>query len=109
MDRYNRQMREVVAGDDRFVVKTASATLALYEQQVRVDSTAGAMTITLPKVAEAKGLMFSIFLETDNGDLTIADGDDSYSWSDITHADAEDGSLLYSDGFIWWVIGTSSN
>lgn len=109
-DRYNEQMRAVVSGDDRFVVKAATATLKLYEQQVRVNTVA-AVTITLPSVAEAKGLLFSILLETDPSgyDLTIADADDSYSWSDITHADAQDGSLLYSDGFVWWVIGTSSN
>ncbi len=103
-DRYNEQMRDVVSGDDRFAVKTAAATLKLYEQQVRANTTAGAMAITLPGVAEAKGLTFSIILETDNGDLTIQDADDSYNWADLTCDDALDGFLLYSDGKVWWQL-----
>lgn len=104
MDRYNRQLREVAGGDDRFAVKTAAATLTLYEQQVRVDTTDGAFAITLPPVAEAKGLEFSIILETDGGNLTIQDQDDSYNWSDLTCDDALDGFLLKSDGYVWWQL-----
>jgi hypothetical protein len=104
-ERFARQMREVASGNDAFAVKTASATLALYEQQVRVDTTDGAVSITLPSVAEAKGLMFSIILETDGGtDLTIQDADDSYNWADLTCDDALDGYLLYSDGHVWWQL-----
>lgn len=108
-DRYNEQMRAVVSGDDRMVVKTAAATLKLYEQQVQADTTLGAMTITLPGVAEAKGLLFSIILETDNGDLSIADADDSYNWSDLTCDGAKDGYLLYSDGLVWWELAAITN
>ena len=71
-DRINRMNREVAGGDDKFAVKTAAATLALYEQQIRYDTTAGAMSVTLPPVAEAKGLEFSIILETDGGPVLIA-------------------------------------
>ena len=103
-DRLNRMNREVARPDDKFAVKTAAATLALYEQQIRADTTAGAMAITLPPVGEAKGLMFSIIFETDNGDLTIQDNDDSYDWTDIVFDNALDRVLLYSDGYVWWVL-----
>lgn len=89
---------------DQFVVKTVAATLLLTETQVRVDSTLGAMALTLPSVAEAKGLTYSIILETDGGNLTIQDADDSYNWADLTCDDALDGFLLYSDGFVWWQL-----
>ena len=88
----------------KFAAKTASATLTLDENRVEVDSTAGAMTITLPPVAEAKGLEFAIILVTDGGDLTIQDQDDSYNWSDLTCDDALDGFLLKSDGKTWWQL-----
>lgn len=90
---------------DQFVVKTATATLLLTETQVRADTTGGAITLTLPSVAEAKGLAFSFILETDGGtDLTIADADDSYNWTDLVCDDALDGFLVYSDGFVWWQL-----
>ena len=101
-DQQARMNNELVR--DQFVVKTAAATLTLLETQVRANTTAGAMAITLPSVAEAKGLTFSIILETDNGDLTIQDADDSYNWSDLTCDDALDGYLLYSDGHVWWQL-----
>lgn len=103
-ERLARQMREVASSDDAFAVKTAACTLALYEQQIRANTNAGAMAITLPPVAEAKGLTFSIILETDGGNLTIQDHDDSYNWSDLTCDDALDGFLLYSDGYVWWQL-----
>ena len=108
MDRYNRQMREITRGDDLFAVKDESCTLALYEQQVRVDSTDGAVEIKLPPVVEAKGLFFSIIVETYVSAVTIVDQDDSYDWSDITHNGAADGNLLFSDGYVWWVLVTKS-
>jgi hypothetical protein len=100
-ERFARQMREIVSGDDAFAVIDAAATLTLYQQQVRADTTDGAMAITLPSVAEAKGLLFSIILETDNGDLTVQDQDDSYDWSDMVLTAIKDRVLLYSDGFVW--------
>lgn len=90
--------------DDAFAVKDAAATLSVYETQIRADTTDGAMPITLPPVAEAKGRTYSIILETDGGDLTIQDNDDSYNWSDLTCDDALDGFLLYSDGHVWWQL-----
>jgi len=101
MHRQNRIEAESVA--DKFVSKTANATLNVYETLVYADSTAGAFTITLPPVAEAKGVMFSIYMTVDNGDVTIADQDDSQGWDgDYTLNDVDDGFLFYSDGVGWW-------
>uniref|UniRef100_A0A6M3KT00 Uncharacterized protein n=1 Tax=viral metagenome TaxID=1070528 RepID=A0A6M3KT00_9ZZZZ len=108
MDRYNRQMRDIARGDDKFAVKAASCTLTTYEQQIRVNSTAGAVEIKLPPVVEAKGLMFSIIVETYVSAVTIVDQDDSYDWSDITHNGTGDGNLIYSDGYVWWVLVTKT-
>ena len=100
-ERRNRQLRDVASRTDRQVYKTAAATLTLDETLVICDTTAGAMAITLPAVAEARGLMFSIILETDGGDLTVQDQDDSYNWSDMVLTAATDHVLVYSDGFQW--------
>ena len=89
---------------DRTEAITASATLEVYEQLAICDSTDGAMTLTLPPVGEAKGKFYSIIFETDNGDLTVADQDDSYDWDDLTMTAAVDGALLFSDGMKWWVV-----
>jgi len=106
MDRYNRQMVEITSGDKKFAVKTAACTLGIYEQVIRANTTTAAFTITLPNVVEAKGMIFSIFLETDGGDLTIQDQDESYDWTDLTCDDALDGYLLMSDGYVWWTIAS---
>jgi len=107
LDRFNRQMRDLVPVDSGLVRKTATASLTLYEQVVLCDTTAGAITITLPGVAEAAGLIFSIALETDGGtNVTIQDRDESYGWSDLTLADAADKYLLYSDGHSWWTLAS---
>ena len=93
----------IVKEADRTEAITASATLEVYEQLAICDSTDGAMTLTLPPVGEAKGKFYSIIFETDNGDLTVQDQDDSYDWSDLTADDAGECLLLYSDGFKWHI------
>ena len=93
---------------DGYAVKTAAATLAVYETRINANTTAGAMAITLPPVAMAAGNFYSIILGTDGGDLTIQDQDDSYNWDDLTCDDALDGYLLYSDGFNWWTMGAKT-
>ena len=94
---------------DKFVVKTASATLGVNDQVCDVDTTDGAVTITLPNVEEAAGRIYSIFLITDGGnDVTIQDQDESRDWEgDFTLADADDGYVLYSDGRKWHTLATS--
>jgi len=107
-ERFARQMQEIVSGDDAFAVKTESCTLALYEQQIRVNSTSGAVEIKLPPVAEAKGRLYSIIVETYVSAVTVVDQDDSYDWSDFTHNGTGDGNLIYSDGHVWWVLVTKT-
>ena len=82
---------------------TAAHTLAVYEQVALVDSTLGAITLTLPPVGEAKGKFYSILFQTDNGDLTVQDQDDAYDWTDLTVNDAGECLLLYSDGLKWHI------
>lgn len=91
---------------DNFYEATENVTLNVRQTLVYGDSTAGAFTITLPPVGEAKGLLFSILMSVDAGDITIADQDDSVAWDgDYTLNDVDDGFLLYSDGVSWWPVG----
>ena len=93
---------------DMPLYKTAAYSMKVGDLVVHYDTTAGAMAVTLPPVAAAKGKIYSIMLDTDGGDLTIQDIDDSVSWSDLTCDDAGDGFLLYSDGQIWWQLGATT-
>ena len=81
-------------------------TLEVFEQICLIDTetAAGTFTCYLPPVGEAKGKFYSINLVADDGNVTIADQDDSYDWSDLTMATAVDGVLLFSDGMKWWVV-----
>jgi hypothetical protein len=88
----------------KIVAKTAAATLELNENMVRADTTAGAMAITLPPVAEAAGKIFTVKLVTDGGDLTLQDQDDSENFSDFTLNDANERVTLYSTGTDWVTI-----
>jgi diaminopimelate epimerase len=93
------------AGDIDPVVKTTTATLAVYETAVLADSAAGAFTITLAPVAASKGLIVTITqVGTDGGNITIQDQDDSYGWSDMTMTALADHVCLYSDGLVWHVL-----
>lgn len=80
-----------------------SVTLKLYEQTVYVIATAGAVTITLPNVLEAMGLIFSVYCEdiTDPATVTVQDQDESLGWSDLSLTAGLDHVLLYSDGLQW--------
>jgi len=108
MDRLGRMKDESAIGLGHAGTKTASYELKPYEHIVFVDSTDGAITITLPPVAEAAGKFYSIICITYGSDVTIADNDDSYSWSDEAASidAAGDGALYYSDGFTWFNVAT---
>lgn len=82
---------------------TVAVTLKVYERLVRIDSTAGAFNLTLPSVAEAQGLEFSLFMLVDNGDVTVKDSADSIGWTDLTLGDVGDHVLCRSDGRCWHV------
>lgn len=107
MFRQNRIESESVL--DKFAKKTDDATLEVYETLVYADSSDGAFTITLPPVGESKGIIFSIIMTADGGDVTIADQDDSVAWAaDYTMTAVDDKVLLYSDGVSWWAIAETT-
>lgn len=103
-DRKARIERELLR-DDKWVAKTATATLKPYELYVAIDSTAGGMTITLAPVAEMRGKIVTLYVVTYSGAITIAAGD-SVDFSAPTFNGADDGQLLYSDGTHWWALAT---
>lgn len=92
--------------DSNIKYLTASDELEPTENVVFCDTTAGAITVTLPAPGLAKNRYFAISLITDGGkDVTITDkGSTSYDWTNITLADANDGALLWCDGVKYWVI-----
>lgn len=101
---YGRVEREQLR-DDKFVTKTATATLKPYELFVNIDSTIGTMTITLAPVAEMRGKFVTLYVITYSSGITIAAGD-SVDFSAPTFNGADDGCVFYSDGVHWWNLGT---
>ena len=104
LEKNNEQhYREVV---DKYVNPNADYEMATYDYVVRpsADGASGAITITLPRVAEAKGRWYSIVCR--NADavntITIQDRDDSECWNnDIVFNGKCDRCLFYSDGIMW--------
>ena len=83
---------------------TAAATLTNTQRVVRY-TPAASCACTLPAVATAKGLVFSIEVITAGGfTVTVQDQDDSEDWTNIALNADNDGCLLYCDGRKWWVI-----
>ena len=84
---------------------TSSTTLTPKDQVVLVDTSSAAVTVTLPSVAECRGLFFSIRCSAYTSTGTIQDQDDSAAWAgDITFDAVGDKVLLYSDGMTWHVL-----
>lgn len=100
----NARDRLIGSSSPQNVVKTASATLEVHEQYVTCDSTAGVMTITMPRAEDAAGLHFTVTLVVDNGNVTIAfpaaSGQDP---GDGTLTAVDDYMSLYSSGERWIV------
>lgn len=95
--------REVV---DKYVDPNATIQMSTRDYVVRpsADALSGAIVLTLPPVAEAKGRFYSIICR--NADpantVTITDNDDSECWpNDIVMNGKCDRLLLYSDGLAW--------
>lgn len=91
-------------GAGKTVDLVAAATLAPYEQAVRVVP-AEAITITLPLVAEAMGKIFSILVRIGaTHNVTVVDqGDSDIAVSDV-HAATPSFSVYYSDGLNWFIL-----
>ena len=65
------------------------------------------MTITLPSVSEAKGRVFTFWLKTDGGNVTLQDQDESLLWGgDYSFTAADDHLSLMSDGIHWILLET---
>lgn len=105
--RRDRLHSEMNSPSDNFVVVTAASTLTVRQTTVQGDTTSGAMTTTLPPVAEARGKIFSFYFLTDNSaDWTITDYGDETKFTDIVLDDAGDTALVYSDGSFWHKLET---
>ena len=103
MDRKQYEAHEVA---DKSVFPVAAYTMSVRDQIVRPAATpaSGAFVLTLPPVAEARGLWFSIICR--NADavntVTVADQDDSECWAgDVVLNGKCDRLLLFSDGMAW--------
>ena len=98
----NQHHREVV---DKYVNPNADYQMSVRDYVVRPSSQgAGAITITLPPVAEARGRIYTIIARAASGTntITIQDKDDSECWmGDIVLNGKCDGVALYSDGLTW--------
>jgi len=91
---------------DKYVGPNADYEMSTYDYVLRpeADGVSGAITITLPRVSEAKGRFYSIICR--NADavntVTIQDRDDSECWAkDIVMNGKCDRLFLYSDGLAW--------
>lgn len=93
---------------DKFVDPVVSYQMKTYDYVVRPSGAVGAITVTLPPVAEAKGRFYSIIATSVAvGNITVADKDDSECWGgDLTLSAKCDALLLYSDGRCWFVWGS---
>lgn len=98
--------REVV---DKYVNPNADYEMTTYDYVVRpsADPVSGPITITLPRVAEAKGRFYGIVCR--NADpvntVTVQDRDDSECWiNDLVFNGKCDRCMFYSDGLIWWAF-----
>ncbi|RLF65656.1 MAG: hypothetical protein DRN30_03605, partial [Thermoplasmata archaeon] len=105
-DRAAQHDKQVV---DKFHDPTASYQMTTRDYVVRpaADGDSGAIVITLPPVAEAKGRLYSIRAKTADATntVTIADKDDSEGWGgDLIFVADGDSVLVYSDGLKWTQI-----
>ena len=109
-----RAIEEMVSRVDNRVLITAEAgdtdtySLAVYEQIVEVDSTLGTLTVYLPDVAEAAGLVYSITAKTGaTKTVTVTEkaSGNSYDFPSDPSLNADlDRVLLASDGKRWWIV-----
>jgi len=99
--------REVV---DKYVDPAATYQLTTRDYVVRptANGVSGAIILTLPPVADAKGRFYSIIARQADGvnTITITDDNDSECWlGDIVLDGKCDRALLYSDGLSWIPLG----
>jgi len=103
-DRAAQHDKQVV---DKFHNPEADYEMTTRDYIVRpsADDDSGAITITLPPVAEAKGRFYSILIRDADGTNTVTvedNNDDSENWAaDIPFDGPNEGAVFYSDGLKW--------
>ena len=98
----------VVHYDGSVEAASAADTVAMNIRQrswILITDDTNATILTLPPVADAAGMIFLFYLETDGGqDITITDDADDLDFSDVTMANVNDAFVLISDGIHWFAI-----
>jgi len=113
IERKARLESEILTQADRTLFYTPqeaeSKQLTVRDQVVRITNSY-AVTLSLPPVAEAQGLTFTISVTSADAAVTLTDFGgtsfhDSINWEgDYTLDAAEDTIALYSDGRTWHVL-----
>lgn len=93
---------------NKYAEISAAYQMKNYDYVLRLiaSATTGAYIVTLPSVVEAKGRTYS-FLARDadaTNKVTISDGGDSESWSDLVLNNTGEGAVFYSDGLTWFAL-----
>ena len=113
LERELRQNMETASPSDKHYFYTAADTtavgLTILQQVVRIGN-AFAFTLSLPSVAEAAGLTFTISVDSATAAVTLTDFggasyNDSINWEgDYTLDAAEDRIVIHSNGREWTVL-----
>ena len=95
---------------DKYVNPNADYEMSTYDYIVRpsADAASGPISVTLPRVTEARGRFYSIVCRNADGvnTVTLQDRDDSECWlADIVFDGKCDKMLMYSDGLCWHPLG----
>lgn len=99
--------RDTFAVQDRFDSVSADAVMDVADNILHVTGFSGAVSITLPPVAQAAGQTYAVKVLDDASvnNVTVQDQDESRGWSDLACSNASGGTLLlYSDGEEWHAI-----
>ena len=88
---------------DKYHAPLASYQMTTRDYVLRPDATAGAMTVTLPPVSEARGRFYSIVAEyASNTDTITITANGSEVWpGDVVLNEKARGEVFYSDGMKW--------
>lgn len=92
-----------------FLKVEESVTLTPQNHIVRVADESGAVTVTLPPVADCAGCIFAITAETgDTNTTTVTDQDDSLGWVDAVLEGDEASVFIFCDGQKFWVLASQA-
>tara|TARA_R110000824_G_scaffold77767_4_gene196584 strand:- start:6710 stop:7042 length:333 start_codon:yes stop_codon:yes gene_type:complete len=85
-------------------VITVSGAIGANDTMVFADPTAGAIALTLPYVADAKGKSYFVTSSTDSSsnNITINDAGDETGQNEITLNSIDESTSFYSNGLAWF-------